>query len=131
MAKTIKLRRSLGFQNPRDEQLNNGKGEEPKKRRSNEGEEPKTKRSRIPTKKDCFESSSESNGNESVVRRGGKQLMGRNELTDTDDKEDDTDDEEVGTFGGGNETLVLHLGGKKLLLPTKAANMMRNETDDK
>ena len=67
MAKTIKLRRSLGFQNPRDEQLNNGKGEEPKKRRSNKGEQPKKKRSRLTTES----LSEESDGNKSLVHIGG------------------------------------------------------------
>jgi hypothetical protein len=43
MAKTIKLRRSLGLQNPRDEQFYNDKEEEPKKRRSKKGEQPKKK----------------------------------------------------------------------------------------
>ncbi len=59
MAKTIKLRRSLGLQNPRDEQFYNDKGEQPKK-----------KRSRLTTES----LSDDSDGNKSLVPMGGKLL---------------------------------------------------------
>jgi hypothetical protein len=56
MAKTLKLRR---LQNPRDEQTNNDKGEQPKK-----------KRSRLTTES----LSDDSDGNKSLVHMGGKLL---------------------------------------------------------
>jgi hypothetical protein len=137
MAKTIKLRRSLGFQNPRDEQLNNGKGEEPKKRRSNKGEQPKKKRSRLTTES----LSEESDGNKSLVHIGGKLLSIARNIQAANTKaaksmrsngEEDSEDSSSGSSSDSSSILSLAINIRNNIEASKnqAAASTRDDEED-